>query len=327
MKPIINQWKFPNVQSLEDFRDKMNKTGVVKRSVNDKDWEDAPLETCFYDIENIKRNQIFKVEIDEQEVRYLVFGVCTERKKSKSNWFSPSGNLVDRVDRTTKYNRECLVFEINEKITVVSFEGKSDVEKIFSDLFNSDIWGVYSHVHLTLEEDMFYWLLKRVRDYNKKPLSTLYPDFKLEGLSGIMGKTHDSDIRASGSRVMAVLGTIAYIFSSDKIKSLTPEFFYKGHRFIVELQLNVREKDSGTFKIEEDNCMLILQCCDSNHKRYHVTLYCVLCILPMLLKCYEQAIENNIWNEVFKIDFLESLGAEIKERVEEELDSLREIGE
>lgn len=322
MAVIINQWLLHEITTIEDFIRLMN-DNLLSEQREEFNGGCEHLRSEFTDLEMNDKETIFEFNFDGVKSRYILFEGSTERKKNIDNWVSTDGTIRNRDDRIRLIKKEFMVCELDGKLVMISFGGKDDVEKIISDLFNQSVWGKIEHLGFNVDEDLFYWLLKRARDYNSKPLSSKNNRLILQGLSGMIGQTNESNVKARGQRVIALLGTIAYIFSTDKLKSLTPEFLYNDQVIVVELILDIKQSKPTNIKIHVDDCHLFnFNGLNSSHKRFHVALIS-LTMIPVLLDCYEHERVTGGWNQAFKIDFLEALGNEIVDRVNEEKEALK----
>lgn len=316
MNVTVINWNIGNVETLGQFQECLR--SYINREL-EVDWEDAPPTYSVNNVNGFDYNNIYELKIEDTTFRYIIFNIAVERAKSENNWHNANGVLKERRDRISLYQSNMLVYELNGELRILTLAAKTTVTKIFRHAFDNEAWGDITEINYGISEDMFYWLLKRLRDY---PRHFLYNNINvgITGLLSYLGKTDDGNnaFRANGRRVLAVLGTLAFIFSSERLKALRPEFQHNGNVFVVELNLN------NSFKIYEEYYCGNLNVYRGQEKINALVLYVINILIPRVIQSYNRNIEDNLWSNQFKLDFLESIGTEIMERVQEELEQVRD---
>ena len=208
---------------------------------------------------------------------------------------------------------------------------KFDTDKTASMIMNvffseKEIWGTRSRNHISITDDMFYWLFKRFKSYNEEELSPS-SDLFITGLEGYMAKTREDRnvFRGVGHRVGAMLGTLAYLLSYHELRSLKPELQHDSQIFKLEIS------SQNSFTILDGGYDGRLNYTFSGRdfeKMNNIIIYIDLYIIPKLISAYKENIEQNLWSRQFKLDFLKDIGEEISERVNAEVEKIqREIDE
>ena len=80
--------------------------------------------------------------------------------------------------------------------------------------------------------------------------------------------------------------------------------------------------EDNTIKLYEDDYFGNFSVYTGQEKSNILALYTINALLPMVLDAYNKNIADSLWSVELKLDFLRTIGEEIKERVQEELDSL-----
>lgn len=315
MSITMTRWRIENINTLEEFADNLE---LIPRALEDIVWQDgSPIYTVVGNINECDYNYIHSIEIQDTEYRYLSFTVTVERAKKENKWYNTDGTLKDRRDRINTYQSNMIAFVDNGSIEMIAFTAKSTVTRIIRHAFDNEVWQEISEIPCSINEDMFYWLLKRLRDY---PATNLHNtvDVNISGLWSYLGTTCDGNnaFRAKGRRVLAVLGTLAVIFSSEELKALRPEFQHDGNVIVIELNLN------NTIKIYDDYYIGNFNAYNGQEKSNVLALYTINELIPNILNAYNANVTDDIWSIQLKLDFLRTIGQEIMDRVEEELQLL-----
>ncbi|MGF7146360.1 hypothetical protein HNQ56_004828 [Anaerotaenia torta] len=322
MNSTITLWKITTDKTLDEIASRL--LSVPGREIVPEWNNDGPL------IELQKNTQelgtvtdIHTLAFNKNSYRYISFNIYMERKKRKDNWYNTDGELKEHRDRVTVYQSNMIIYENGNELFLMAFAAKTTVNKIAKYAFeDKDVFNIIEQ-SLNVSEDMFYWILKALRDYPGEQLHRMV-DITPTGLWGYFGKTLDGNnsIRAEGQRILAVLGTLAVIFSSEELKAVKPEFQKDGQVVVVEINLN------NSLKIDDSYCLgsyfNIYSSQEQVQQRINVIgMYTINIIIPQMIIAYENSVQDKTWSKQLKIDFISSMGAEIKRRVELELESLK----
>lgn len=313
MNLTLKKWKLENIDTLEEFIECLEK---INRTLEVANWQgEPPRYSVTPNIEGDTEILERTVQIENNQYSYISFNVYIERAKRAKSWVDAAGALKDRKDRVNVYQSNMIAFEEEGCISIITFSAPTTVTRIFRHAFDSDELKDISEIPYTIKEDFLYWLLKRLRDY---PNADLYNNINvnISGLYGYLGSNGNNDCRGNGRRILAVLGTLAVIFSSEKLKSLRPEFQHNGNILVIEIN------DDNTIKLYEDDYFGNFNVYSGQEKSNILALYAINILLPMVLEAYYKNIDDGLWSVELKLDFLRTIGEEIKERVQEELDLL-----
>lgn len=304
-------WKIKKDSNLSEMQNLIKENITITSEV---DWDDDPLLTKFTDKMGSEFDEIQEVEIQESDIKYIYFNLYTERSKRKNSWFDFDKELVPREDRINQYDSDIIFFEYNDEIIVVFLSGCSTAKRIINYVFNDEKWGNFESLDLNINNDLLYWIFKMLLDFPMEKLSDNI-DIYLTGLKSYMGKSNDDQnkVRGYGSRIHAMLGTLAFLFNSDKLKNVRPELQYEGQSFLIELALN------GTFKVWEEEHQGLYMHYSEKEKKVAILIYVSVVLIPKLVEAYIDNIKRDLWSPQFKLDFVKRLGVDIKDKVDSEL--------
>lgn len=313
-------WKFSGTNNIEEAQAKI-KSNIIREE--DVAWEDEPLKIEFKESTSGRSfNAIGSLCIESKQVKYILFGSTVEKLKNvkdPNRWFlEDNATLRLREERVRVLNSDVLLFEKENEMYGILFSGYTNAHQIISKAFPMDVWGKISIMNLNLNEDILFWMFKTFIDFESKELSSRNP-IRITAIRSYLAKTRDeiNTLRGKGEKISAILGTLAFLFKNDKLKSIMPELQYKGEVFLVEISLN------GTFKTDEveyDGVFLEL---DKIDKKIAIVIYLSMILLPKLVEAYKENIETNKWSKELKVDFIERLGVMIKDSVDFELENMK----
>lgn len=315
-------WKLNGVNNIEDAQLRIE---LNKNREENIGWEDEPLKILFKESSSGEIfNNIKSLSIESNPIKYISFGSVVEKlkyAKDPNRWFLNDNNtLKAREDRVRVLNSDVLLFEIDNQIYGILFSGVTVAKQIIVKAFPIDIWGKVTMVNLHLNEDILFWMFKTFIDFESKELSKENP-IRITAIRSYLAKTRDeiNTLRGKGEKISAILGTLAFLFKNDKLKSIMPELQYKGQVFVVEISLN------GTFKTDEAEYDGVFLELDKSSKKVAIVIYLSMVLLPKLVEAYKENIQSNKWSKDLKIDFIERLGMMIKESVDIELENMKNI--
>ena len=315
MNITVTKWNINNIVHLEQVQHILLQNRVQEIDV---DWEDDPLRYEFMQVDEKPIFETRNILIERTTYNYFIFKGRVERPVSKKNWYDDNGNLIEREERVKVLEATFILYETQIGLNMISIGAATTVRKVVNYIFKDSELGSLEVDNFSVKEDMYYWLLSRLKDEENHNLST-NGELKITGLLSYLGRTDDGSnaIRGNGRRVLSILGTLAYIFSSDSLKALRPEFQYKGMLFVIELTMN------NSFKIHEDYCVG-LNNISKQEKIIVLSIYTIEKIIPNLLSSYRENINLGIWSKQIKAEFLKSIGEELIETINDRMDFLDE---
>lgn len=306
-------WQMKGKKRIEDVMVLLNENLNIVDEVNKDEWKYDGLSLEFRNLSDIR-----EWDINGIKTKYIIMDGYAERAKNYNSWFGDDGELKPREEITSIYENKIVIFEIDGTIKIIFMAGKTTASRMLGYLFKKSIWGEIEEFESGINEDLLYWIFQRVKDY---PYDSLSENIKMHipNLISYMGKTRDNinAIRGEGHRISAMLGTIAFLFNNENLKSVRPEIEYE--RNIVRLELSL----AGTYKVWHKNCNGIFNDVDETEKTAKILIYTYLKILPMLVGCYKENVNKGLWSPQIKRYFLESLGTEIMDRVNNALNRIK----
>lgn len=314
-------WNFEKFNTLSELVDLLKASNNTKIDVNDLLWGyDSPV-VEFRDINSDGINQIKELDVNGKKIKYIYFEGFTERIANKSSWLMETGAMKKREELVTEYKCNIMIFEYNNIIQGVFFKAKSTDQRIISYIFGKEeTWGKINEMQFGINEDLFYWIFHRVKDYSDEPLYENI-DMSITGFESYRGKTKDNVnvIKGQGSRIAAMLGTIAFLFNNENLRAVTPEIQYKNNKILIDMSL------SGTYKIW-DNKYIVGNLIDADEliQRIKLVIYISLELIPKLIECYKMNCLKKQWSPQMKLNFLKTLGNEITDKVNVELERIKE---
>ncbi len=310
MNITVTKWNVNNIVQLEDAQRILMRNRVQEVDV---DWDDDPLKYEFVSVDNRDIDDTRSIQIDSMRYRYSIFKGKVERPVSKKKWYDENENLVDREERIKVIESTFLLYETQQGLALISIGAATTVRKVVNYMFKESEWGSITVSNFNIQEDLYYWLLYRLKDEENHDLS-VDGNLKITGLLSYLGKTDDGSnaIRGNGRRVLSILGTLAYIFSSDSLKALRPEVQYNGKLFVIELTMN------NSFKVYEDYCTGLNNLTDQE-KIITLSIYTIEKVIPTILSSYRHSIRLNRWSTQIKSDFLKSIGEELIETINDRM--------
>ncbi|USK74791.1 hypothetical protein [Peribacillus frigoritolerans] len=254
------------------------------------------------------------LRFNEKEVRYIFFSGYIETEK-RIEPYDESGQLRNREERVTPFASDILVFQFENNLYAATLCGFTNGKKLMKLLFPQEQYGLIEPVDYKLTEDVLYWLFKHYIDTPDNALSE-NNELYVTALKSYMGKTKDNlnAVRGEGNRISTILGTLAFMFNSEQVKSLRPQMQYENESMLLEITL------TGTFKLWNNTYRgRAFRTLNGKEKENALIIYAFLIILPLIVESYDESIEANEWSPQLKLDFVKRLGSEIRQRVETEL--------
>ncbi|WP_303969743.1 hypothetical protein [Sporosarcina ureae] len=312
----FSMWEFTG---LEDLNEAINLIRDSRPIITTEDWEDEPLIAVINQVNGFDINNPESLEVDGNQINYVIVDCITERSRNAQFWFSSQGQLRPREKRINVYQTKVLLFEYNNLVRGIVFTGKGRAGTIIRDCLPAEQWGNFAAVEATLTEDLLYWIFRKFIDLRESPLSPVH-NLYVTALKSYTGKTRDNinAMRGNGRRISTILGTLAFLFNNENLKAVRPQLQYNGEVFLLEISL------TGTCRIWEEEYQGIWLNLDEERLQNNIAIYTYIKLLPTLIDCYQDNIRRGSWSPQLKVEFLQRLGNEIKDQVEAELARLQE---
>lgn len=309
-------FNFHDIQDLDVFKDKL--ISHVPITKNSERYNNEPLTSRVNVLEDRPLSDICELHMNAERVRYIIFEASTERVKDFSNWFTSDNILKAREDRVVPLTVKILAFQIENQIICAVFSGIQSAKIIIGNCFPHENWGQTSPIDSGVTEDTLYWIFKRHIDSPRENLSRqnrLY----ITSLESYMGKTRDQvhAVRAEGIRISTILGTLAFLFNNEELKSIRPAIQFGNEKVLIELTL------TGTMKTWPLHYTgPAFQHLVGLEKEIALIIFIYHKIIPNIILSYNDHIQSNSWSPQLKVDFIRRLGNIITEKVNEVLVSL-----
>lgn len=314
-------WNFESFNSISQVIELLEENKKVDINIDEKQWTHKAPVSEFKDIDGYGINSIKNVSFNNKNIKFIYFEGFAERPVHKNSWLDENGIIKERADLINDYKCNIILFEYNLSVHGVFFRAKSTAERIIKYIFKNEIWGNITEKLFGINEDLFYWIFQRVKDYSDEPLYR-NSDMNISGLQSYIGKTKDNvnAVRGEGDRIAAMLGTIAFLFNNESLKAVRPEIQYKGNKILVEMSL------VGTFKLWDSKYVVVGDLVDTDEltQLFKMVIYVSLELIPKLIECYKMNVVEKQWSPQMKLYFLKTLGNEIMQKVNVELKTIKE---
>lgn len=309
-------WEFTNIDNLNDAIHFIRDAQPIPTQEN---WDDTPLMATIQNTNGFNFNNPEIVEIDGNQINYVVVECFTERSRNPQFWYNAQDQLKPREERVNVYHSRVLIFEDNQAVKGIVFTGTSRARTIIKDCLPEQIWGNIALQENTITEDLLYWLFRKFIDLRESPLSPNHNLF-VTALRSYTGKTRDNinAMRGNGKRISTILGTLAFLFNNENLKAVRPQLQQNGEVFLLEISL------TGTCRIWEEEYQGVWLSLDQERISHNIAIHTYIQLLPTLIDCYRDNIVRGSWSPQLKLEFLQRLGNEIKDQVEAELERLQE---
>lgn len=172
------------------------------------------------------------------------------------------------------------------------------------------------------DDDFFYWIFNKTHNEKYTLIDSDY-QIKFLDLIGFKGKTeNESTVSTSGSRILEILSTLAFIFENEQTLSVTTELSYSMSQN-QESRITIGLSQSGTHQIHENLYqgprLFSLDSYVENLKIQHLMIQ-ILCeyifvIHPKLKAAFREDVRTEIWSKAAKLTFIQTLGTDISDRV------------
>jgi hypothetical protein len=270
--------------------------------------------------ESIGVNEIhFNAELS---FKYIYLTAYVERAKTTVK--APNGQWLDRSDRINKVESDVLFFSHENNVYVAVYmnftKSQYKLNYILKDLLREDIWGTVTLLptdfHIT--DSTYYWLLSKFLSGDK--ILSESPNMTIKSFTGYSGahKDNEHSMSGEGERISALLGTLAFIFGDDTLKSLRLSInFNENENFLFELA------HKGNIRLIEYEGEISFE--ESHKEKILLTLMLYKQIIPGIIKSFEEAENAEEWNSKIKLQFIHSVGEQIISKVTEEMKETAEM--
>lgn len=270
--------------------------------------------------------------VDDSDVSalYLEFRNAKLSEKHKNN-----PNERQRIRRN---DSDIIVFEDGKDLMVVPLRGKNyTTGSLIRSALNIKEDSRLINEEFDFSEDFFYWMFNHYLNNSGQIVNLDEEDreLKIISLTGFSGETRDTinKITSDGSRISKILWTLAFLFTNEKIMSITPELEHivirESASFTETIKLDLTL--TGTYKVGV-NDHIGSRFMDKNSKGTiaYLILYTYKILVPKLKLAYQNDIKKGSWSPHVKKQFIRSIGSEIEDQVShilEEIDSELEEAE
>lgn len=256
-----------------------------------------------------------------QSCKYQLIKVHME-KVNNSNSADP-----DDKKRIDQFICDGAIIEYDSRIYYLLLRGNTSLLKTnLRSILGHDV-----HQHNTLtqydlidneNDDFFYWIFNKTHNEKHTLINNDY-QIKFLDLIGFKGKTeNESTVSTSGSRILEILSTLAFIFENEQTLSVTTELSYSISQN-QDSRITISLSQSGTHQIHENLYngprLVSLDSYETDFKVKHLIIQ-ILCeyifvIHPKLKAAFEEDVRTTIWSKAAKLTFIQTLGTDISDRV------------
>lgn len=294
---------------LANVIDHPTKEVVSTATINDTPYE-VKLNTNLNAIEGFPIGEAETLDVDGNTIKCTGFSIYTERARRSDVWLDENGQLKPKRDLINQFQADFIVYECNGDTYALGSAGINRTRALLKDAFNlqtDEMVIQYSDV----TEDLLYWLFKRFID---TPADSLLgaEQLHITSLESYVGKTRDNvnAMRGEGDGISVILGTLAFLFNNEELKSIRPTVQYGNEKVLIEIGL------TGTFKLWENSYRgRAYRHLIDKRKGLMLALYVNLIIIPTLVRSYKENLRNRTWSKQLKIDFIKRLGERITREV------------
>lgn len=246
------------------------------------------------------------LDLEGESIKYLT-GIISFQRFKRGYKHKPVNEQIELI------SEEFIIYDNTKEKLLIILGSKTSSQKLVKNVFQPNFGEI--NERNVIDKDILYWIVYRLRLYpNKEVLqnSGLY----FRGLEGYMGTSSDKTnlVRGQGLRVIALMGTLSFIFNDENLKALKPVIQYKRTKITIEFS----STNTNRVSIDESAGNNIEQQLLVSHK-----------ILPKILEAYENDKNSKEWSLESKLTFLQEIGATIPEKVDEQRerikDELREL--
>lgn len=170
-----------------------------------------------------------------------------------------------------------------------------------------------------ISSDMLMWIVSKAYSNENKIYIEPFSELTLKKIVELKGKTDDevNQIEAKGETVLKLLSTLSFILESSVYKSADIQLTYGPYNnLIIRLFCTARVSFNTSRYSGEYEGMGEYECND----RLSILIYTEL--LPMLLKYYNQEVKNNAWTNDKKVDFLQKVAEDVKEKINQKINQI-----
>lgn len=163
------------------------------------------------------------------------------------------------------------------------------------------------------------WIVSKAYSNENKISIEPFSNLVLKKIVELKGKTDDevNQIEAKGETVLKLLSTLSFILESSAYKSADIQLTYGPYNnLIIRLFCATRISfDTSRYSGKYEG-MGEYECND----RLSILIYTEL--LPMLLKYYNQEVKSNAWTKDKKVEFLQKIAEDVKEKITQKINQI-----
>lgn len=317
--------KIEGVSSLESIltiiRESPNKTSETTSTIGEATYK-VDLATNLFGIEGFNIGMTENLQVDGNPISCTGVSIYTERAKRPEYWLQSTGQLKANIDLINSFQADFIIYELNSNVYALGSAGINRVKALLKDAFELQSDEMITE-DFKISEDILYWIFKRFID---TPAESLLNDEQLHvtSLESYVGKTRDkvNAMRGEGDGISVILGTLAFLFNNEELKSIRPTIQYGNEKLLIEIGL------TGTFKLWGNSYRgREFRQQEGKRKELMLALYVNLVIIPLLVRSYHENLKNETWSKHLKIDFIKRLGERITREVASVLDRIEKVPE
>lgn len=259
---------------------------------------------------------------DEVKFKYIYSKAYVERAKNVVR--DQNSQWLERSDRINKVESEVLFFEHDNDVFIAVYMNLTKslykLNFIIKDLLKENIWGsvtiLPSIFHIS--DSTYYWLLSKFLTGDN--ILSENPNMVINSFTGYRGAAADEAhlMSGEGERISALLGTLAFIFGDDTLKSLRLSIIFDNkENFLFELA------NKGNIHLIEYEGEISLD--ELHEEKILLTLILYKKIIPGIISSYEKAEREQEWNGQKKLEFINSVGEQIIVKVNEEMEKTKKL--
>src|SRR5690625_3663812 len=154
------------------------------------------------------------------------------------------------------------------------------------------------------DDDFFYWIFNKTHNEKYTLINSEY-QIKFLDLIGFKGKTeNESTVATSGSRILEILSTLAFIFENEQTLSVTTELSYSISQN-QDSRITIGLSQSGTHQIHENLYqgprLFSLASYEEDLRVQHLIIQIlseyIFIIHPKLKAAFEEDVRTTIWSK------------------------------
>ncbi|MFD9275320.1 hypothetical protein NX819_14710 [Bacillus subtilis] len=300
----LSKWTDTTGNNMED---------ILSNIMNYNDWfepEKDPLtkENLNYNIEKIfEENK--EIVLNNTVITYNFLRFEYERVRAGEvdnpmrsiRIYSLTGNVIIYTDGTqTQY--------------IINRSGGPHTLTLLRKLNNYNRKKEITYTPFHVSEDIFIWMIYKVLTGKEE---SLQDDCRLimKKIIGFKGATKDrlAEVKGTGKKILNLLSTLAFLFENENVSNINLQIEYKNETIETLMDL------SGTLDIDLDKYLGQYFMDHEYERNAKVILTTFLEIIPKIITVYHLDIENGEWSVDKKIEFFDSIGTQIRNKINDKI--------